>query len=82
MSEFRVASRYAKSLLDLSKEKGQVESVKGDMAYFAEVCDKNRDFLLMLKSPIIPSDKKLKIIYQIFADKVNPITLSIFDITV
>lgn len=82
MSEFRVASRYAKSLLDLSKEKGQLESVRADMAYFTEVCDQNKDFLLMLKSPIIPSDKKLKIIYQVFSDRVNPITLLIFDLTV
>lgn len=36
MSVSQVASRYAKSLLDLAIEQGKTEVVKGDMANFKE----------------------------------------------
>ena len=53
----RVAGRYAKSLIDLASERGNLQSVVGDMEHLNEAM-KNRDLYLMLKSPIINSDKK------------------------
>ena len=80
MSEFRAASRYAKSLIELSVEKGVLEEVHNDMLAFTELCKENRDFLLMLKNPIIKHDKKRSILKAIFAGKVNDLTMAIFDI--
>ena len=78
MSDFKVASRYAKSLLDLSIEKGVVEEVHKDMHTFSNVCSSNRDFYLMLKNPIIHHTKKLKILDEIFSQKFHKVSLSIF----
>ena len=78
MSDFKVASRYAKSLLDLSIEKGVVEEVHKDMQTFFDVCNSNRDFQLMLKNPIVNHSKKLKILDEIFSKKFHPVSLSIF----
>ena len=80
MSEYRIASRYAKSLIDLSVEQGKLEEVNKDMLLFSQMIDENRDFVLMLKSPIITHDKKLAILNQVFDGKVNELTLSIFQI--
>ncbi len=80
MSEYRIASRYAKSLLDLAVEKGQLEEVNNDMMMFSHVVEENRDLLLMLKSPIITPDKKLAILNKLFEGKVNDLTLAIFRI--
>lgn len=80
MSEYRIASRYAKSLLDLAVEKGQLEEVNNDMLMFSNLVQENRDLLLMLKSPIITHDKKLTILNQVFEGKVNDLTLAIFRI--
>lgn len=80
MSEYRIASRYAKSLLDLAVEKGQLEEVNKDMIMFSELVEENRDLLLMLKSPIITHDKKLTILNKLFEGKVNDLTLAIFQI--
>jgi len=52
MSVKRIASRYAKSLLDLAKEQNNLEPVFKDMTTLQESV-KNRDLYLMLKSPII-----------------------------
>ena len=80
MSEFRVASRYAKSLLGLAEEQGALEKVHADMKLFLSVCKENRDFLLLLKNPNVNHDKKRAILQAIFKGKVNDITLAIFDI--
>ena len=53
----RVAGRYAKSLIDLASERGNLQSVVGDMEHLNQAM-KNRDLYLMLRSPIINSDKK------------------------
>ena len=39
MSDYRVASRYAKSLIELAEEKSIVEDVLADMRLFAQVHD-------------------------------------------
>jgi len=80
MSEYRIASRYAKSLLDLAVDQGKLEEVNNDMVMFTRVIEENRDLLLMLKSPVIISDKKLAILNEVFEGKVNPLTISIFQI--
>lgn len=65
MSVSQVASRYAKSLLDLAVEQGKTEIVKADMANFHEAL-KSRELVLLLKSPIIYPDKKLACLKAIF----------------
>lgn len=80
MTDNRVANRYAKSLIELAIEKGVVEKVHNDMLMFSKLCHTNRDFLLMLKNPIINHNKKKTILYKLFEGKVAPSTLAIFDI--
>ncbi len=80
MTDARVASRYAKSLLDLALEKGVLDEVYKDMVLFSTICQQNRDFVLMLKNPIINHHKKKTILYSLFKGKVNPATMSIFDV--
>jgi F-type H+-transporting ATPase subunit delta len=80
MSDFRVASRYAKSLLGLADEKGVLEQVQQDMALFARVCHENPTLVAVLKNPIIKQNKKLGILNGIFSGKVNGMTLAIFEI--
>jgi len=58
MSEFRVASRYAKSLLELAEEKGLLEEVHDDMLAFSNIYNSVRGFALFLKNPIIQHIKK------------------------
>lgn len=80
MSEFRIASRYAKSLLELAVEKKCLDEVNADMYTFAEVCESNKDLVLLLKSPVIAHYKKLSILKEIFKGKVSDLTMAIFDI--
>lgn len=80
MSDIRVASRYAKSLIELADEKGVLEEVHADMLLLSSIISANRDFKLLLHNPVIKSNKKLAILNQIFTGKVQPMTLMFFNI--
>ena len=70
----RLASRYAKSLIDLALEKGELEKIYEDMQWLQQVIKGSRDFGNFLRSPIIKSDKKEKIAEAIIGGKVTNIT--------
>lgn len=80
MSVIRVASRYAKSLLELAVERGDLESVHRDIIRLGELGKENPEFKLLLQSPIINSDKKLKVIKALFPGEISPITTAFFEI--
>jgi F-type H+-transporting ATPase subunit delta len=70
----RLAARYAKSIFDLALEKGELEKVYEDMILLNAICRKSRDFVGILHSPIIPTDKKEKILGALFKGRVSPLT--------
>jgi F-type H+-transporting ATPase subunit delta len=72
----RLAARYAKSLVDLSIERNQLELVYKDMQYLQAVCKSSPDFVNVLRSPIIKGDKKLKILTAITEGKISELTAS------
>lgn len=74
MQNPRLASRYAKALVDLAIEKGQLESVYADMQWIKAVCKSNRDFVNLLRSPIIKADVKKKIVEAVTTGKIGEIT--------
>lgn len=69
----RLAARYAKSLIDLAIEKGQLEQVFADMQWLAAVNKSNKDFVNLLRSPIIKADVKKKILEAVTTGKLGPI---------
>ncbi|WP_231459032.1 MULTISPECIES: ATP synthase F1 subunit delta [unclassified Pedobacter] len=82
MSEIKVASRYAKSLIDLAVENNALESTFNDMVLFEKAVDETPELEAILKNPIVPLDKKTGILNGIFADKVSKLTIAYFKIVV
>lgn len=70
----RLATRYAKSLLDLANESGELETVYGDMTWLKSVTKTNRDFVNLLKSPVIAGDKKLSILKAVAGTRLGKLT--------
>jgi len=69
-----IAVPYAKALFEFALERDAMESVHKDMQALNSLCKSNRDFLLMLKSPILKTEKKQKILKAVFRDSVSEIT--------
>lgn len=75
MSVTRIATRYAKALVDLSLEQGKLEQVYQDMQLLQSAA-KNRDLHLFLKSPVIHADKKIAAFSALFKGKMDDLTLA------
>ncbi len=78
----RLATRYAKSLLDLTIEKNSLDDTLGDMKLIDTVCCGNPDFVNMLCSPIISSTKKVSILNAIFKTRINEISFGFINLLV
>jgi len=79
MSVKRVASRYAKSLLDLAVERNQEEVVLSDIMAFKKALE-SKDLVSLVKSPIVNTGKKKEIFSAIFGDKLDKLTYGFMDI--
>lgn len=82
MSEFKVASRYAKSLIDLAQEQGKLETVKRDMEQVVGILKANTELQAVLSNPIMKQDKKGNILQALFNGKVDPSITAFFEIMV
>jgi len=82
MSAYHIATRYSKSLLDLAAEQGKMPEVLEDMKAISANIAENRELYLMLKSPIIASDKKWAIMNKIYTGHASDLTLSFLHIII
>ena len=78
----RLASRYAKSLIDLSLERNQLELVYADMKYLQAVCKASSEFVSFLISPIIKADKKEAIITAVTKGNIGELTTAFIKLLV
>jgi F-type H+-transporting ATPase subunit delta len=69
-----VAYRYARSLMEMAREKDQLDAMQDDMSLLANTCAENRELVVILKSPVVKADAKGRILQGIFGDKVGEIT--------
>ena len=74
MKDLKVSNRYAKALLELAVETNSLEDCYSDMNTILTLCQDSKEFYLLLKSPIIKTDKKIIIIEEIFSNKLSELT--------
>lgn len=79
MANYRVASRYAKSLIDLGVEQNNLEQLHGDINTIKSALA-SRDLSLLVQSPIIKADKKNQIFDKIFSGKIDKVTMAFLQI--
>jgi F-type H+-transporting ATPase subunit delta len=72
----RLAGRYAKSLIDLSMERDELELVYNDILYLGELMRLSPEFVTLLKSPVIGGDKKQKVLEALTSGKIGKTTAS------
>jgi F-type H+-transporting ATPase subunit delta len=82
MSELTVAARYAKSLIDLAEEQKKVEALKNDMVLFHHTLRTNPELKAVLANPIVSHSKKIKIVDEVFLNKVDKTTIAFFKLMI
>ena len=71
MSATKLASRYAKAILEDSISSNTLDVTKDDLNLIKSACDGSSDLQALLKSPLIKSDVKENIFKEIFQSKVS-----------
>lgn len=82
MQETKAAIRYARSLFSLAIERNELEPVSEDMILISKTIADNRDLAVMLKSPIIKSDKKVAVIRLVFDGKIGATTKAFLELII
>ncbi len=82
MNNPRLATRYAKSIIDLAVEQKQLDVVYNDMKLILSICKTNPDFVTILRSPIIKPTSKVKIIESITKARVSELTTAFIKLLV
>ena len=77
----RAAIRYAKAVIGLAKDRGLTESINADMLLIKSTIDANADLSDMLKSGVIKTDVKRKVLVEVF-DQVDAISQGLFDVLI
>ena len=67
-TENLIADRYGIALYELASEKKCVDEVLSDVQIIEKYINQNKDFKLLIRSPIITSSEKLLIIEKILLD--------------
>ena len=74
------ANRYARALFNLASELNELDAVNADMILVDKTISDNREFELVLKSPIIKPWKKIEIVHAIFDSKISKTSRTFFDL--
>lgn len=70
----KVARRYATSLMGFAQAQNALEAVAADMDLIAATCLESNELQVVLKSPVIKTEKKVAALNQIFGGKIGTIS--------
>ena len=82
MKQTRATIRYAKAFLGLAIEQSSLEASFSDMRLLERACFESKDLSLLLKSPIVKTDQKIKIFQEIFDGKIQPLSMAFVKIII
>ena len=74
MPSIKAAKRYATALLELAKERNEVESILEDIELIHNTIQGSRELVTFLKSPIIKFDDKTAVLDDLFFDDIQEAT--------
>ena len=77
MSDFRIASRYAKALFDRALETSSLDAVKKDIDHLNSLVNESREFVVFLQSPLYKKSVKQDALKKLFASA-NELTQNVF----
>jgi len=80
MSNYRIAVRYAKSLISLAIENKKLDKIKADIDLINNLCLEVRPFYNFIKNPIINNYKKLGIFQKLFENRIDELSYKFIEI--
>jgi F-type H+-transporting ATPase subunit delta len=78
----KATRRYSLALYGLAEERGKIEEVSKDINLILDLMKSNHDLELFFASPIIPKNKKLQIVKEVFSGKVSDLIMTFINLLV
>ena len=75
MSNYNISTRYAKALMQFATEKNSLEQVSEDMEFLEKTLLESKELKVVLKSPVISTEKKNSILNEIFSSNSNKVSM-------
>jgi F-type H+-transporting ATPase subunit delta len=82
MRSTRVASRYAKALMDVAEERQTLERTAADLEAIAGIIRGSREFRVFLSSPVVSIPRKKSVLIELFTRTISKDTLAFLDLLV
>lgn len=82
MDESAISVRYAKAIFSLAKERKKMQSVKKDMGLISTVCNWSVEFNLLLKSPVVKTSEKIRLVKLIFGNKISELSMNFLELAI
>ena len=79
MKAIKLSNRYAKSLADIALKNNAMDATLQDMKLVLEACKSIAELRQLLRSPIIKTKKKIKIIQEIFSSRISVTTMNFIE---
>jgi F-type H+-transporting ATPase subunit delta len=76
MSAYRVARRYAEAALEAAEEQKQGERLAEDLELVGKAIRESREFLALLKSPVISKEKKRGVLTAAFKSRISALSFN------
>jgi F-type H+-transporting ATPase subunit delta len=76
MNSYRINTNYAKALLMLATDTGDIDRVADDMRLVGEVAASSRELTAVFANPVFKSDKKASILRALFEERVCEATMA------
>jgi len=71
-----IAQRYAAAWLEAAAETGTLDTARGEIAAFEQLCRDSEPFVDFITDKVIPADVKQRILGELFEGRVQAITLN------
>ena len=76
MNEARIAARYARALFSSASDRGLDEEVRKDLRMLVRLREESSEFRLLLRTPVLRSSEKIRMLTMALTGAVNDLTLS------
>lgn len=76
-----IAIAYARSLLELAEERGQLEPINADLRSLREIVQENPTFRAFLRDPGVAESERADVLKRVFDGKVSPLLMNFLMVT-
>jgi F-type H+-transporting ATPase subunit delta len=80
MNDSKISVRYSKAIIEMSREKDILETVKTDMDFIGLCLNQIPEFKMFLDSPVIRTSEKRILFKKSLGENIHPVTLSFINL--